>query len=68
MNHLGLSIVDFKILSAVVPVAVAIGLRFVLGRNHATELMLSMATTWFAINVLLSPFTDPSHVGSWLLR
>ncbi len=32
-------------------------LRLILGRNQLTRLLISAATTWFAINILLAPYS-----------
>ena len=57
-----------RVMTAASPFAAALLLRVLIGRNRVTQFLLSAATTWFAVNVLLSPFTDPSHLGAWLLR
>jgi len=46
-----------RVLTAVAPFMVAMLLRLMLGRNQFTRLALSLATTWFAINVLLAPYS-----------
>jgi hypothetical protein len=33
-------------------------LRFILGKNRVTHVLLSVSTTWFAINVLMTPFSE----------
>jgi hypothetical protein len=53
---------------AVTPFVVALALRILLGKNRVTQFLLSATTTWFAVNVLLGPFTDPSRLGDWLLH
>ena len=47
-----------RVLTAIAPFVIAILLRFMLGRNQFTRLALSIATTWFAINVLLAPYSS----------
>jgi hypothetical protein len=37
------------------------------GRNRFTGFLVSAATTWLAVNVLLAPFTDLGHLHSWLM-
>jgi hypothetical protein len=55
-----------KVTTAVLPVVIALLLRLVVGRNRITKLLLSGATIWLAVNVALSPFTDPARIGDWL--
>ena len=57
-----------RLATATAPFAAAVVLRILLGRNRITRFLLSAATTWFAVNILLAPFTDLSHLGSWLQR
>ena len=59
-----------RILTAVMPFVLAIGIRFVYGKNRATNALLSISTMWFAINLLLTPYSagmqrDLTHVRSW---
>ena len=42
---------------AVVPVAIAMLLRLILGRTQFTRWSLAIGTMWFAINVLLAPYS-----------
>ena len=56
--------------TAVLPFVAAILLRIVFGKNWATRVLLSVSTTWFAINVLMAPFSegmrrDIFDVRSW---
>lgn len=46
-----------RVSTALVPFLVAILLRLLLGKNHFTRAILSVATMWFAINVLLAPYS-----------
>lgn len=57
-----------RVATAVSPFVAALALRLLLGRNRITQFLVSAATTWFAVNVLLAPFTNPGQLGSWLLR
>jgi hypothetical protein len=55
--------------TAIVPFVAAIGLRLIFGKNKVTRLLLSVSTTWFAINVLMAPYSigmreDLSHIRS----
>ena len=46
-----------RVFTAVAPFIVAILLRLMLGRNQFTRMAFSIATTWFAINVLMAPYS-----------
>jgi len=59
-----------RILTAVLPFAIAMGIRFVYGRSRLTQALISIGTAWFAVNVLLTPYSDGmqrdlAHVRSW---
>jgi hypothetical protein len=59
-----------RILTAVMPVVLAIAIRLIYGKNRATNALLSISTMWLAINVLLTPYSDGmqrdlAHVRSW---
>ena len=46
-----------RVATAVAPFVLAILLRIVLGRNRLTRLLISLGTMWFAINVLMAPYS-----------
>jgi len=46
-----------RVATAVAPFAIAIALRVVLGRNRLTRMLISLGTMWFAINVLMAPYS-----------
>lgn len=46
-----------RVVTALVPFLVAIALRLILGKNRVTKILLSVSTTWFAINILLTPYS-----------
>ncbi len=59
-----------RVVTAVLPFVAALLLRIVLGKNQVTRVLLSVSTTWFAINVLMTPFSegmrrDILDVRSW---
>jgi hypothetical protein len=59
-----------RVATAVLPFAAAMLLRLVLGKNWLTGLLISLTTTWFAICVLMTPFSegmrrDLLDVRSW---
>lgn len=49
-----------RVFTALAPFLLALVLRLILGKNKLTKLLLSLSTTWFAIVVLLTPYS--SHV------
>jgi hypothetical protein len=55
-----------RVATAVVPFVAALLVRLLVGGNRVTRFLLSAATTWFAVNILLSPFTDLARLPSWL--
>ena len=46
-----------RVSTALLPFVAAIVLRLLLGKNRFTRAALSFATMWFAINVLLAPYS-----------
>lgn len=46
-----------RVATALAPFLLAIALRLILGKNKMTRLLLSLSTTWFAINILLTPYS-----------
>ena len=47
-----------RVATAILPLAAAVLLRLVLGKNRLTRVLISLSTTWFAINVLMAPFSE----------
>ena len=47
-----------RVATAVLPFVAAVLLRLVLGKNGVTRVLLSVSTTWFAINVLMAPLSE----------
>ena len=47
-----------RVVTALLPFVVAILLRLFLGKNQVTRVLLSVSTTWFAINVLMAPLSE----------
>ena len=47
-----------RVATALVPFLVAILLRLVIGKNGVSRVLLSISTTWFAINVLMAPLSE----------
>ncbi len=46
-----------RVATAVLPFVLAIIVRIVLGKNKLTRTLISLATMWFAINVLMAPYS-----------
>ena len=46
-----------RVATALIPFLVALSLRLLLGKNRMTRAVLSIATMWFAINILLAPYS-----------
>lgn len=46
-----------QVATALIPFLAAILCRLIFGKNRTTQLLLSLATTWFAVNVLLAPYS-----------
>jgi hypothetical protein len=46
-----------RVATAVAPFVIALVLRVVLGRNRLTRMLISLGTMWFAINVLMAPYS-----------
>lgn len=47
-----------RVATALAPFLLAIILRLVVGKNRITRILLSLSTTWFAINILLTPYSS----------
>jgi hypothetical protein len=59
-----------RVATAILPLAAAVLLRLVLGKNRLTQVLISLSTTWFVINVLMAPLSegmrcDILDLGSW---
>lgn len=48
---------DVRVAAAVAPFVIAMLLRAILGRTQFTRWSTMIATMWFAINVLLAPYS-----------
>ncbi|MDR3701643.1 MAG: hypothetical protein P4L56_18490 [Candidatus Sulfopaludibacter sp.] len=46
-----------RVATAIAPFLAAIVLRLIFGKNRVTRLLLSISTTWFAINILMAPYS-----------
>jgi hypothetical protein len=47
-----------RVAAAVLPFVAAMLVRLILGKNRLTQVLVSVSTTWFAINVLLTPLSQ----------
>jgi hypothetical protein len=60
---------ELRVQVAVAPVVIALLLRLILGKTQFTRWTIALGTMWFAINVLLAPYSagirqDLMEVGS----
>jgi hypothetical protein len=46
-----------RVLTAVLPIVGALLLRLFFGKGRLTGVLISVATVWFAANVLLAPYS-----------
>ena len=49
---------EARVETAVVPIVIAMLLRLLLGRSQFTRWTILIGTMWFAMNVLLAPYSD----------
>ena len=47
-----------RVATAVLPFVAAMLLRLILGKNRLTQVLVSVSTTWFAVNVLMAPLSE----------
>lgn len=60
-----------RVTTAVAPFVAASALRIMFGKCRTTRLLVSLSVMWFAVNVLLAPYStgmqqDISRLGSML--
>ena len=46
-----------RVATALIPFLVALVLRLLFGKNQVTRIALSVATLWFAVNVMMAPYS-----------
>ena len=46
-----------RVATALAPFLIAIVIRLIFGKNRVTRVLLSISTTWFAINILMAPYS-----------
>jgi len=46
-----------RVVTAVLPFAIAVFVRLVLGNNRLTRWLISLGVMWFAANVLMAPYS-----------
>jgi hypothetical protein len=56
-----------RVFIAVGPFVAAILVRLLMGRNRLTGSLLTFATGWFAMNVLLAPSAEPMRQDLYML-
>jgi len=62
-----------RVATAIAPFLLAIALRLIFGKNRVTQILLSICTTWFAINILMAPYSpnmrrDLEHIRRTVFR
>ena len=57
-----------RVATALIPFLAALVCRLLFGKNRFTRLLLSLSTTWFAINILLAPYSEPMQEDLTRLR
>jgi hypothetical protein len=60
-----------RVATALIPFLAALVLRLIIGKNRLTRVALSLSTMWFAINVLMAPYSvemreEILHLGTRL--
>ena len=60
-----------RVTTAMAPFVAASALRMMFGKNRKTRLLLSVSVMWFAMNVLIAPYSaevqqDLSRLGNML--
>jgi hypothetical protein len=46
-----------RVVTAITPFLGAIVMRLIFGKNRLTRTLLSVTTVWFAVNVLMAPYS-----------
>jgi len=46
-----------RVLTALAPFLAAVVVRLLFGKNRVTETLLSVATMWFLVNILVAPYS-----------
>ena len=54
-----------RVTTALIPFLAALVLRLILGKNRLTQVVLSLATMWFAVNVLIAPYAGQMRQEIW---
>ena len=57
-----------RVVTAVLPFAMAIFVRLLLGNNQLTRWLFSLSVLWFAANVMMAPYSDGMRQGIRNLR
>ena len=56
-----------RVLTAVFPFVIAMMLRLLMGKTRTAGWLITLATVWFAVNVLMAPLSEPMRrdIRSW---
>jgi hypothetical protein len=46
-----------RLISALLPILIAVVVRFLFGGSRLTNTMVTVATVWFTVNVLAAPYS-----------
>ena len=46
-----------RVVTAALPFTIAIFVRLVMGNNQLTRWLLSLSVLWFAVNILMAPYS-----------
>ncbi|MEO8596559.1 MAG: hypothetical protein ABI759_24795 [Candidatus Solibacter sp.] len=57
-----------RVITAVLPFAVAVFMRVVMGSSRLTRVLISATVLWFAANVLMAPYSAPVRADIRNLR
>lgn len=52
-----------RVITAVVPFVIALVLRLAFGRRRMTDVLLTLATSWFVVNIVIAPFALEMRQG-----
>ena len=57
-----------RVATAVIPFIIAVVLRVILGKTKVTSLLVTSSTMWFAINILMAPYSTSMQQDIQQLR
>jgi hypothetical protein len=47
-----------RVVTALLPFVIAMAMRLLMGRTRTASWLITLATVWFAVNVLMAPYSD----------